>query len=496
MDNLKPGNSVNHSQNRQPAEANGRCCICQRVFGRGVTLIPCCNNKIHRDCMQKLFQHTPLEARSTCPLCRKNLPELTEILGPEPGDQGTGARGMQEAPEELSYELTEALINGDWDEVDRLVSIIRDAKVSLTNEPRQVLGNMLIGARKRWDWGSVSCLLGIIQDTETSLLDDDQQVLSNMLLESLKTRRWTDANGLLRIIRDARASVTDYDRQEMSNMLIKSQNYGDCHGASRLKSILGIIECSETSPKDDARRELEEAQVDLPDSCNEPTDTHSSQTASASVSDATTQRAETTTNQERPVDTLLPQGTQQLSDQGTGATGMQEAPEELSYELTEALINRDWDEVDRLVGIIRDARVSLTNGLQQVLGNMLIEARKRWDWDSVGRFLGVIQDTETSLLDDDQQVLSNMLLESLKTRRWTDANGLLRIILDARASVTDYVRQEMNNMLINSQNYGDCHGASCLGSILGIIECSETSPTDDAQKAKAHDTHKQKAQKK
>ncbi len=477
MDSINnSGNSVNHSQNSQPAEAGGRCCICQRVFGRGVTLIPCCNNKIHRDCMQRLFQHTPLEERSTCPLCREDLPELTVILAPESSDQGTGATGMQEDPKELSYELTEALLNSDWGETDRLVRIIGDAKVSLTNEPRLVLGNMLIEARKRWDWVSVNHLLGMIQDTGTRLMDDDREVLSNMLIDSAKMRNWRDADRLLGIIRDARASLTDDVRQELNNMLVNSRKYYSSYDRARLRRI---IENSETSLMDDAQREIEKAQKDLPDSYNEPADTRSSQTASASAFAATTQRTETTTNPARQIDTLLPQGPQPLSDQGTVVRGMQEGREELSYELTEALINRDWNDADRLVRIIRDAKVSLTNEPRQVLGNMLVEARKRWDWNSVGRLLGMIRDTETRLMEDAREVLSNMLIDSANKRNWHDADRLLRIIRDARASLTDDARQELNNMLVMRRTY-DC--SYDRARLQRIIDVSETSLMDDAQR--------------
>lgn len=164
--------------------ADGKCAICQDVFGgRTVTIIPCCRNNIHKHCMQRLFQNTPLEERETCPLCRSNLPELAELLGPEPIEEAqqhlpdayyeppdtcspqvasghafvslppqvlqqrsiAAAMRMREANRELSDELVLALANNAWDYVEYLHQRIQNTQpIMLTDEAQQALNNKMI----------------------------------------------------------------------------------------------------------------------------------------------------------------------------------------------------------------------------------------------------------------------------------------------------------------------------------------------------------------
>lgn len=298
--------TVADNQNRQLAEADGLCPVCQDVFGRGVTVIPCCRNKIHRDCLQQLFQYTPPETRKTCPLCREDLPELAELLSSEPGEEaqqnlpdscnesadsssspaasghffsaatqraeratnrerplstlppqelqqptarGVGTIGVRE----LSNQLLLAIDNDAWDEAELLYLTIQNAGARLSDRAQMVLSRMLIEAVDDEMWEKADNLQRIIQGTGTRLMHEVDRQLSFKLIAFLNRGSLNDAERLRDIIRGAGVRLTFGAEMALSNQLVEELRCGLWNNAERVQRI---IQDTGASHSQGARRAL------------------------------------------------------------------------------------------------------------------------------------------------------------------------------------------------------------------------------------------------
>lgn len=218
----------------QPAQARGECPICLDLC-RSVTVVtPCCWNEMDRDCLQRLFANTPLGARTACPVCRVDLPDLSQS---QHSMQGTGTMQTPKSRWVMSYELVSALKNNDWDKAEGIQLSIQNTGVMLVERARRELSNKLMEVLDSGTWAEAGRLKRIIQGIGAEPTHELMKKLNNKLIEALNRRDWDNADRLQCIIQGIRAWRSQKVLQLLFQMLTTDKSKNSIDDEERLERI-------------------------------------------------------------------------------------------------------------------------------------------------------------------------------------------------------------------------------------------------------------------